>query len=84
MCQISIQYYFEESEFSCQGTACEDLVVGKVGKMQEGKLFKEVELPGRGTGLVASCDLQPGVLLLAEQPLLIVPWWQRLTQFNRL
>jgi len=51
--------------------------------MQESNLFKEVELAGRGTGLVASCDLQPGVLLLAEQPLLTVPWWQRLTQFNR-
>ena len=51
-------------------------------KMQE-ELFKEVDLPGRGTGLVASCDLQPGVILLAEPPLLTVPWWQRLTQFNR-
>ena len=49
----------------------------------EEELFKEVELAGRGTGLVASCDLQPGVLLLAEPPLLTVPWWQRLTQFNR-
>jgi len=49
----------------------------------EEELFKEVELAGRGTGLVAACDLQPGVLLLAEPPLLTVPWWQRLTQFNR-
>jgi len=63
--------------------AFEDLRSGVVGlKMQE-ELFKEVDLPGRGTGLVASCDLQPGVLLLAEPPLLTVPWWQRLTQFNR-
>jgi len=50
--------------------------------MQE-ELFKEKELAGRGTGLVACCDLHPGLLLLAESPLLVVPWWQRLTQFNR-
>ena len=51
---------------------------------EEEELFKEVDLAGKGTGLVASCDLLPGVLLLAEPPLLTVPWWQRLTQFNRL
>ena len=50
---------------------------------KEKELFKEEELAGRGTGLVASCDLHPGLLLLAESPLLVVPWWQRLTQFNR-
>ena len=50
----------------------------------EEELFKEVELAGKGTGLVASKDLPPGVLLLSESPLLTVPWWQRLAQFNRL
>ena len=49
----------------------------------EEELFKEVELVGKGTGLVASKDLPPGVLLLSESPLLTVPWWQRLAQFNR-
>ena len=49
----------------------------------EEELFKEVELVGKGTGLVASKDLPPGVLLLSESPLLNVPWWQRLAQFNR-
>ena len=49
----------------------------------EEELFKEVELAGKGTGLVASKDLPPGVLLLSESPLLTVPWWQRLAQFNR-
>ena len=64
-------------------TCGQDLKLG--ARMQgEEELFREVELPGKGTGLVASCDLQPGVLLLAEAPLLTVPWWQRLTQFNRL
>jgi len=63
-------------------TCGQDLKLG--ARMQgEEELFREVELPGKGTGLVASCDLQPGVLLLAEAPLLTVPWWQRLTQFNR-
>jgi len=49
----------------------------------EEELFKEVELAGKGTGLVASKDLPPGVLLLSESPLLTIPWWQRLAQFNR-
>jgi len=46
-------------------------------------LFHEAPLPGKGLGVVASKPLQPGQLLLAEPPLLIVPWWNRLTEYNK-
>ena len=46
-------------------------------------LYHEVALPGKGMGVVASRLLLPGELLIAERPLLTVPWWQRLTEYNR-
>ena len=45
--------------------------------------FHSASLPGKGVGVVASRLLSPGELLLAEAPLLLVPWWVRGVEYNR-
>ena len=45
--------------------------------------FHSASLPGKGVGVVASRLLLPGELLLAEAPLLLVPWWVRGVEYNR-
>jgi len=39
--------------------------------------FVTKEIPGKGTGVVAVEDIQPGQLIIAEPPLFVVPWWVR-------
>ena len=35
------------------------------------------ELPGKGKGVIAVRNINVGELLIAEEPLFIVPWWTR-------
>ena len=36
-------------------------------------LFEIADIPGKGRGLIASCDIAPGTRILCERPLFIVP-----------
>ena len=45
------------------------------------KLCREVELPGKGCGLVAVREIQPGELVARESPALVLPWWVRHSQY---
>ena len=44
-------------------------------------MFHEASLPGKGCGVVASRDIVPGELIIAESPLIVVPWWVRHSMF---
>jgi hypothetical protein len=41
--------------------------------MSAAPAFKVQDLPGRGRGLVAARDLQPGEVVLSDAPLLLTP-----------
>ena len=41
------------------------------------KMYSETLLPGKGCGVVAVRDISPGELIIAETPLLLLPWWVR-------
>lgn len=40
-------------------------------------------LPGKGLGMVASRNIHPGELIMAEPPLLMVPWWVKGIEYNK-
>jgi len=40
-------------------------------------MYSETLLPGKGCGVVAVRDISPGELIIAETPLLLLPWWVR-------
>ena len=44
-------------------------------------MYSEVLLPGKGCGVVASRDISPGELIIAETPLILLPWWVRHSMF---
>lgn len=44
-------------------------------------LYYESALPAKGCGVVAARLLKAGELLLAESPLIVVPWWVRHSMF---
>ena len=44
-------------------------------------MYSEVSLPGKGCGVVASRDIRPGELIIAESPLILLPWWVRHSLF---
>jgi len=41
------------------------------------EMFKAVDLPGKGCGVVAFRDIKRGELILSEEPLIQLPWWIR-------
>ena len=45
------------------------------------RMYSEVSLPGKGCGVVASRDISPGELIIAESPLIRLPWWIRHSLF---
>jgi len=47
----------------------------------EVRMYSEVSLPGKGCGVVASRDITPGELIIAETPLILLPWWIRHSLF---
>jgi len=49
--------------------------------MRSSPAYYESALPGKGCGVVAARDISPGELLLAESPLIVVPWWVRHSMF---
>ncbi|XP_023320423.1 SET domain-containing protein 5 [Eurytemora carolleeae] len=49
--------------------------------MEENEIFKSVPIQGKGHGVVALRDIQVGELILAEFPLIQVPWWIRHSQY---
>ena len=44
-------------------------------------MYSEVRLPGKGCGVVATRDIVPGELVIAESPLILLPWWVRHSMF---
>ena len=44
-------------------------------------MYSETLLPGKGCGVVASRDIRPGELIIAESPLILLPWWVRHSLF---
>ena len=50
-------------------------------RREEERMYSEVSLPGKGCGVVASRDIRPGELIIAESPLIILPWWVRHSMF---
>ena len=44
-------------------------------------MYREEALPGKGCGVVAARDIRPGELIIAETPLLVLPWWVRHSMF---
>ena len=47
----------------------------------EDRMYSEVRLPGKGCGVVANRDISPGELIIAESPLILLPWWVRHSLF---
>ena len=45
------------------------------------KMYTETLLPGKGCGVVAVRDIEPGELIIAESPLILLPWWVRHSLF---
>ena len=44
-------------------------------------MYHEESLPGKGCGVVASRDIEPGELIIAESPFIVLPWWIRHSMF---
>merc|ERR1711892_411123 len=49
--------------------------------MRSSPAYYESALPGKGCGVLAARQVCPGELLLAESPLIVVPWWVRHSMF---
>lgn len=49
--------------------------------MRSSPAYYESALPGKGCGVLAARHVCPGELLLAESPLIVVPWWVRHSMF---
>jgi len=49
--------------------------------MKSSPAYRESALPGKGCGVVAARNINIGELLLAESPLIVVPWWVRHSMF---
>ena len=45
--------------------------------MPESGCYYCCELPGKGQGVVAARDVRAGELIIAEKPLIVLPWWIR-------
>ena len=45
------------------------------------RMFHVESLPGKGCSAVASRDITPGELIIAESPLIVLPWWVRHSMF---
>ena len=41
------------------------------------QMYRETLLPGKGCGVLAERDISPGELIIAETPLILLPWWVR-------
>merc|ERR1711990_1136063 len=52
--------------------------------MTNSPCFVTQEIPGKGTGVVAVRDIEPGHLIISEEPLFIVPWWVRHSMYPRI
>ena len=48
---------------------------------RRGRMYCETGLPGKGCGVVATRDIVPGELVIAETPLILLPWWVRHSMF---
>ena len=49
----------------------------KEKKKKEPDSFVVRELPGKGMGVIAVRCIDAGELLIAEEPLFVIPWWIR-------
>ena len=50
---------------------------------KEGMNFVTQEIPGKGVGVIAVKDIKPGEMIIAEEPLFVVPWWVRHSMYPR-
>ena len=55
----------------------------KKDRKTENDKFIVKELPNRGMGVVAIRKISRGELIVAENPLFIVPWWVRHSTYPR-
>ena len=52
-------------------------------KIKKSESFVVRELSGKGMRVIAIKDIEPGELLIAEEPLFVIPWWIRHSIYPR-
>ena len=52
------------------------MLPGFASTMRSSPAYYESALPGKGCGVLAARHVCPWELLLAESPLIVVPWWE--------
>ena len=52
-------------------------------KIKKSESFVVRELSGKGMSVIAIKDIEPGELLIAEEPLFVIPWWIRHSIYPR-
>ena len=52
-------------------------------KVNKSDGFVVRELSGKGMSVIAIRDIKPGELLIAEEPLFVIPWWIRHSMYPR-
>ena len=59
------------------------VMASRNNKVRKSDSFVVREISGKGMSVIAIRDINPGELLIAEEPLFVIPWWIRHSIYPR-